>query len=155
MKKIVTLTGHKNTKKDWIARKLAEKSDIQFVTPYVGIDLPNGIEPVEFENSHIVLPAVMEDMIRDENVLYRVIINKKVYAFFEFQMTAPINVIIVDDYGVISVKDNWDGDVYTVFLQAKNQKPSDRVGEYLTPTEFDEVFDADGGDIEELEARFR
>lgn len=153
MKKIVTITGHKHTKKDWIAKKLAENSDVQYVTPYVGIDLPTGIEPSELQENHVVVPSVLEDMLRDEKVLYRVIINKREYVFFEFQMTAPYNVIIVDDYGVISVKDNWDGEVYTIFLTSKNQKPSERVGEYLTPSEFDEVFDADTGNVDELEAR--
>lgn len=154
MKKIVTLTGHKNSNKDWVAEKLAENSDVEFVYPYVGIELPNGIEPHIFmEGYHIVVPRVLEDMKRDEKILYSVEVNGREYVFFEFQMTAPYNVIIVDDYGVLSIKDNWDGELYTVFVKAKGQKPSERVGEFLTPSEFDEVFDADKDDIDELGAR--
>lgn len=149
----MTLTGHKNCKKDWIAIKLAENSDVNFVYPYVAMDLPNGIELANMEGYHIVVPSVFEDMKREEKLLYSVIVNKREYAFFDFQMTSPYNVVIVDDYGVIAIKDNWDGDVYSVFVKAKNQQPSKRVGEFLTLTEFDEVFDADNDDIDELEAR--
>lgn len=153
MKKIVTLTGHKDTRKDWIAGKLAENSDVNFVRPYVGMELPMGVEPSHWDEYHIVLPSILQDMIRSEKVLYRIIVDKKEYVFFEFQMTAPYNVVIVDDYGVIAIKDNWDGEVYTVFVKSKDQKPSKRVGEYLTPSEFDEIFDSDTGDIDELGAR--
>ena len=46
--KIVTITGHKNTNKDFIAEKLAENSDVEFIQPYVDAELPKGVEPEEF-----------------------------------------------------------------------------------------------------------
>ena len=133
--------------------KLAENSDVNFVRPYVGLELPNGVEPDYLMDYHIVVPSVLQDMVRDEKVLYRIIINKKEYVIFDFQMTASYNVVIVDDYGVISIKDNWDGDVYTVFVKSRNQKPSERVEVYMPQNYFDEVFDADNDDIDELGAR--
>ena len=153
MKKIVAIVGHKHTKKDWIASKLAENSDVQNIRPYVGLELPKGVEPDEFGDYHIVLPQVHYDMLNTEDVLYNVEINSRNYTYFRFQMTAPYNVLITDDYGVMALKDNWDGELYTIYVTSKNQKPSKRVGEYLTPSEFDEVFDVDTGDIDELEAR--
>ena len=92
-------------------------------------------------------------MVRSEEVLYSVEIEGRDYVYFKFQMNAPYNVLITDDYGVIALQDNWDGELYTIFVTSKNQKPSKRVGEYLTPSEFDEVFDVDVDDIDELEAR--
>ena len=151
--KIVAIVGHKHTKKDYLATKLAENSDVEFIRPYVGIDLPNGIEPHEFGDYHIVLPQILEDMMRSEEVLYSVDINGRTYVYFKFQMIKAYNVLITDDYGVIALQDNWDGELYTIFVKSAKQEKSSRVGEYLTPSEFDEVFDIDVGDIDELEAR--
>ena len=153
MKKIVAIVGHKHTKKDWLGYKLAENSDVNYIRPYVGLDLPKGVEPEEFGDYHIVLPQVLDDMVRSEEVLYSVEIEGRDYVYFKFQMNAPYNVLITDDYGVIALQDSWDGELYTIFVTSKNQKPSKRVGEYLTPSEFDEVFDVDVDDIDELEAR--
>lgn len=150
--KIVTITGHKNTKKDYIASKLAENSDVEFIKPYVDVELPKGIEPEEFGEYHIVLPAVMDDMIRDEKVICITEIENRRYVFFDFQLTADYNILIVDDYGMMLIKEKYD-DVYSILLKSKNQRPSKRVLEFLTPTEFDEVFDVDNDDIDELEVR--
>ena len=151
--KIVAIVGHKHTKKDWIATKLSENSDVEYIRPYVGIDLPQNAEPHELSEYHVVLPQVLEDMLRTEDVLYYVEINGRIYAYFKFQMKSAYNVLITDDYGVIALKDNWDGELYSIFVKSQNQEPSKRVGEFLTPSEFDEVFDVDSDDLDELEAR--
>jgi len=156
LKKIVTLTGHKNCKKDIVASRLSENSDVEWIKPYVGINLPKGVEPIEMaDRFHIVLPQVLEDMIRQEKVLYKILINGKWYVFFEFQLTHDYNVMILDDLGVITLwdKDVWAGETYNIFVTSKQETPSERVGEYLNKTDFDEVFDADVGDIHELEVR--
>ena len=153
MKKIVTLTGHKHTKKDYVAKKLAENSEVEFIKPYVDMELPKHIEPFEMEERfHIVLPTVMDDMLRDEKVLCKTEINGKRYVIFEFQMVKDYNVIIVDDYGLLQVRDNWDGEMLTIFVTSKNQKPSERVCEFLTPSEFDVRFSSDFDDFDELES---
>lgn len=153
MKKIVTLTGHKHTKKDYVAEKLAENSEVEFIKPYVDMELPKHIEPFEMEERfHIVLPAVMDDMLRDEKVLCKTEINGKRYVIFEFQMVKDYNVVIVDDYGLLQIRDNWDGEMFTIFVTSKNQKPSERVCEFLTPSEFDVRFSSDFDDFDELES---
>jgi hypothetical protein len=152
-KKIVTLTGHKNTNKEFIAEKLAMNSDVEFVKPYTARDLPQGIEPslagVDF---NIVLPTVLEDMMRDEKVLSITEINGHKYVFFEFQFRKPYSVIIADDYAVIHIKENWDGKLFTVRTVSDNEEKSERVDEFLYKHEFDYVFDLDKDDYEELEA---
>ena len=68
-------------------------------------------------------------------------------------MTAPYNVLITDDCGVLALQDKWDGELYTIFVTSKNQEPSERIGKCLEISEFDEVFDVDTDDIDELEAK--
>ena len=148
--KIVTITGHKHTKKDYVAMKLAENSDVEFIQPYVDVELPKGVEPDEFDGYHIVLPAVMDDMIRDEEVISITEINGRRYVFFEFQITADYIVVIVDDFGLKAIKDKYKN-VFTVLLKSKNQEPSERVLEFLKPSDFDVVFDVDTEDISDLE----
>ena len=151
--KVVSITGHKNTKKVWLAEKLAENSDVEYVTPYVGVKLPQKMTPEEFGHYHVVLPTVLEDMERDEEVLYSVRLNGRKYVYFKFQMTADYNVVILDDYGVLSFRERWDGDLYSIFVIGKTFEPSKRVEEFLTRHEFDEIFNVETDDINELEAR--
>jgi len=153
LKKIVTITGHMNTDKVSIAQKLAKNSDVQFIKPYCGMDMPMGIEPHENEYLNFVLPPVLEDMKRDENVLFITEIKNREYVVFEFQMVSNYNVIVVDDEALKSLHENWDGEIYSIFVRSKNQKTSERVEKLFTPHGFDEIFDADEGDIDELEAR--
>ena len=61
--------------------------------------------------------------------------------------------VIVDDYGVVDIRDKWKGKLYTIRLVSDNEERSDRVGEYLYKHEFDLVFDVDHDDFNELEAR--
>lgn len=154
MKKIVTITGHKNTKKDFIAEKLAMNDDIEFVHPYTARELPQGIEPADMGEYHIVLPTVLDKMIEEENVLSITEINGHKYVYFEFQFKEPISVVIADDYAVIDIKKNWThfngGDVFTIRAVSDNEEQSDRVGEYLYKHEFDVVFDWNKDDFDVL-----
>ena len=142
-----------HTKKDWIATKLAENSDVNYIKPYMGLELPNGYEFSDLEDVHIVLPSVLEDMKREEKVLSLTTIEDKEYVFFDFQMLAQYNVIIVDDEGLKSLRENWDGNIFSIFVKSSNQKPSKRVGTIFAEHDFDMVFNVDLDDIDELEAR--
>ena len=152
MKKIVTITGHKHTKKGIIATKLAQNSDVEYVRPYTARDLPKGLPHSLEAEYNIVLPSVLDDMMKTEKVLSVTEINGHKYVYFEFQFVKPYSVVIADDYAVVSIKDNWEwGDVFTIRLVSDNEVQSDRVGEYLYKHEFDVVFDVDRDDIYELE----
>lgn len=92
-------------------------------------------------------------MIQNEELLSLTRVNSNRYAFFKNQLTASYNVLILDDYALVDVKDKWDGKIYTIKLKSKNQIESDRIGEYYYDHEFDEVFNTDDDDYDELESR--
>ena len=152
MKKIVTLTGHKHTKKDIIAQRLAKNSDVKFVRPFTERGVKNCSDD-DLVDYNVVLPSALDEMIDSEDVLTITKRGKYRYVFFKFQLTSTYNVLIVDDYQLKDIKDVWDDEIYTVKLTSKKEVESDYVGEYYFNDEFDEVFDVDVGDIDELEWR--
>ena len=153
MKKIITITGHKNSKKDYVAESLAKNSEVVFVRPYTDKQIPLGEIAEVYGDYHYVLKATLDSMIETEKVISMITVNGNRYVYFEFQLTGTYNVLIVDDYGLLDLKDRWKGNVYSVLLYSVNQEQSKRVEEYLNRHEFDEVFDVDNDDIYELEAR--
>ena len=148
--KIITVTGHKNCGKDIIAQRLSKYENVSYIKPYTDRELPQNAEPIDLEKYHYVLPTVMEDLLRDEKVLAMTEVNGHLYVFFEFQMRDEYNVLIADDYAVISIKDNFDGRVITVRVVSENETESDRVGEYLYAHEFDYFIDYDKYDLDDL-----
>lgn len=156
MKTIVTITGHKYTKKDFVAKRLGSKKNAQFIYPYCETELPpsaiamgNGLSEILMLN--YVLPSELDEMIERENVLSVTVINGKRYVFFEFQMTADYNVLIADDYAVNDIMSNWVGNIVTIRLESAKEEESDRVGEYFFKEEFDVLFNVDGDDFAKLE----
>lgn len=152
MKKIVTITGHKHTKKGIIATELARNSDVEYVRPYTARSLPKDIEPSILEAEYnVVLPSVLDDMMKKEKVLAVTEIGKHKYVYFEFQFRKPYSVIIADDYAVVNIKSNWDGKIFTIRAVSDKEEPSERVDEFLYKHEFDTIFDYERDDIYELE----
>lgn len=149
MRKIITVTGHKNCGKDIIAQRLSKYENVTYIRPYTDRELPQNAEPIDLEKYHYVLPTVMEDLLRDEKVLAKTEVNGHLYVFFEFQIMEGYNVLIADDYAVIHIKDNFD-DVVTVRVVSEKETESDRVGEYLFAHEFDYFIDYDRYDLNDL-----
>lgn len=150
MKKIVTLTGSKNTPKIYIASKLSENSDVAYIKPYTDKeDLSSAELEMEY---HQVSVEEMDILLQSDDLLSCTRINGNRWAYFKSQLTHAYNVLIVDDYGLCDLRDVYDN-IYSIKVVSKNMKPSDRVGVYLYNHEFDEVFDYDTGDLYELEAR--
>ena len=152
MKKIITITGHKHTKKTMVAEDLAKNSDVEFIKQYTDRPKPNYILDEEMGGYHFVSKEELDYMLKNEKLLQSTTINGHRYCLFESQLTAPYNVVIVDDYGVVDIKTNWTGKMLTIRLVSDNEEQSDRVGEFLYKHEFDLVFDVDNDDFDELEA---
>lgn len=151
---IITLTGHKNSGKDNIAYSLAKNDAVEYVYPYTDRPVPKKMESERInENYHFVDKDELDLMMNVEDVLCATIVNGHRYVFFEKQIQYPYNVLIVDDYTLANLKENWKGKLYTVRVKSKNEVESERVGEYFYEHEFDEVFNYDSDDIDELEAR--
>lgn len=149
--KIVTLTGSKNCGKDVIAEKLSENSDVVYLKPYTDKKPLSSAELIVGYN--VVSKNELDQMIKDNEVLSITRVNGHRWVYFKFQLTEAYNIMIVDDYGVCDVRTNWNGDLYSVKVVSKNMQDSDRVGVYLYNHDFDEVFDYDSDDFDELEAR--
>ena len=148
----MTITGHKHTNKDILAKRLAENSDIEFVRPYTARELPNWGDADYLDSEfNVVLPNVLEDMMSTEKVLSVTEIGDNKYVFFDFQFREPYSVVVVDDCGVISIKDNWDGKVFTIRIVSSSEEKSERVDKYLNKHEFDAIFDFEKDDLSELE----
>ena len=149
MNNIISLTGHKHCGKLELGFKLAENTAIEFVKPYT--DKPDN--DLWCDCYHYVSVERLNELISEREVLYKTKIGKWRYVFFKDQLTAPYNVLILDDYGVAQLKPDYDKYMYTVKVCSVNEKPSKRVGVYLYDHEFDEVFEFDTDAVEELEWR--
>lgn len=159
-KTVVTLTGHKHSGKDYVAERLAMNSAVKYIKPYTdkgNRHLRENEIPEEYGGYHFVTKEELDLMIQTEKVISITTIEHKGelhrYVFFESQLTAPYNVLIVDDYALVDFRSNWKGKLFTIRVKSKNQIESDRVGEYFYEHEFDEVFNYGIDDFDELEAK--
>lgn len=150
MKKIISLTGAKHSGKLNLAMDLAKNSDVVFIRPYTDREVPLSDIAWDFCEFHYVSKETLDLMIKSEKVLSTTTINGDRFVFFEFQLTEAYNVMILDDYAVCEVKDNYK-DVFTVKVHSDKEEKSDRVGEYLFDHEFNQVFYYGIDDIDVLE----
>ena len=149
MNNIVSLTGHKNSKKTTVAFELAKNSAVEFVKAYT--DKPSN--DMWIDCYFYVSKDKLDELIEEREVLYKSMVDGYRYVFFKDQLTAPYNILILDDYGVADLQGKYSNYFYSIKVVSKNQVDSDRVGVYLYNHEFDEVFDYDNDEIEDLEAR--
>ena len=153
MDRLITLTGHKNTKKDWVAGKLAENSDIEWIKPFTDKKKDIGKDSEECGGYHFISKEQMDEKLRDEEYIAKVTVNGNRYVYFKSQLTYDFIVLIADDYMLMELFQSIPrNNLYTVKVKAKDQIESDRVDSYLFDHEFDKIFDVDHGDIDELEA---
>ena len=152
MNKIVTLTGYKNCGKYNLAMDLANNSDVAFIKPYTDREILLDEIPEEYGEFHYVSKDTLDIMMEDDEVISSTTINGNRYVFFKFQLTAPYNVLIADDYAVVDIRSNWKN-TYSIKVYGDNQKDSDRVGVYLYDHEFDEIFHYGSDDVDSLEWR--
>ena len=153
MKKIVTLTGHKDCGKVKIAEELSKNSDVYYLKPYTDRPVPNGVYEEMIGDYHFIDKEELDQMIKDDKLLSCTTLNGHRYCFFESQLEEGYNIMIVDDYALVDVQNRYNGELYSVKVFSDKQTESDRVGVYVYNHEFDEVFNYDTGDISELEWR--
>ncbi len=153
MKKIITLTGHKYSGKYKLANELANNSDVVFITPYTDKQIPIGEIAEMYGEYHYVPKEYLDHLIEEENLLSMTIINGTRYCFFECQLQNGFNILIVDDYGVVDIQNNWNGELYSVKVWSDKEEESERVGKFLYNHDFDEIFHYGVDDVSELEWR--
>ena len=145
--RLIALNGAMNSKKEWVARKLAENSDCIWIKPYT--DRPRlAVDYDDDEMIHLNYPKLSYKMQR-EVPLAEVEINNYRYVFFENQLKAGYCVLIADDRVIDYLKNNWDDELITVKIHSNNEEPSKRF--QLKDDMFDIVFNVDNDDFDELE----
>lgn len=150
--KIVSITGHKHSKKYELAYDLCRNSEVEFIKPYTDREL--SVYDIKDEDCCIyVSKNTLDIMLENYPVLSMTRINGARYVFFKCQCTASYNVMILDDYALVQTRDNWNDELYTIKLYSKENTQSDRVGVYLYDHEFDEVFHYGEDSIDDLEVR--
>lgn len=151
---IITLTGHKNSGKDIIAQKFDKNSGAEWIHPYTDAPEPSTeAYSKAYSTCHHTSRERLDKMIEFQTVLCCTNINGYRYVFFESQLKQPYSVMVIDDYALVDVRSRWKGKIYSIRVNSKNQTQSDRIGEYYYEHEFDEVFNYDSDDFDELEAR--
>ena len=148
MNNIISLTGAKQSGKVELGFKLAENSAVQFVKAYTD----RKSNQLIWEDCYIFVSSEkLDELLVEREVLHITNIQGNRYVFFKDQLTASYNILIVDDYGVVDLRDKYTNNLYSIKVVSKNQKPSNRVDVYLYNHEFDKVFDVDNDKVEELE----
>jgi hypothetical protein len=148
MKKIITLTGHKDCKKDLLAEDLAKNSAVGVIPPYTDKKLPISLTMDYIE----VSKEKLDELIEKNEVLSETMIDGNRYVYFTSQLEYDYNILIVDDYALVDVKEHYpDKEIYLIKVYHENQKDSDRVGVYMYDHEFDKVFHYGTDDFGELE----
>ena len=150
--KIITITGHKNCRKEFLVADLSKEDGVQYVKPYTNREVLPYLDETYKDMWNCIPTDELSDKAMFEKVLAKTEINGHLYMFFDSQMTAPVNIVFADDYAVASIKENWDN-VVTVRVVADDEIQSDRVGEYLYQHEFDYVFDYDKDNYQELKEK--
>ena len=153
MRKIITLTGHRYCGKVSVAIKLSRNSDMEIVHPVTDKPIPKERTDYYGDEYAHVSKERMDELIATEHLLSQTVIDGYRYCFFEFQLKAPYNIMILDDDALVQTKENYDGDVYSIKVWSDNEKKSKRVGESVQDYEFDEIFHYKVDDVEELEWR--
>ena len=145
--RLIALNGAKNTKKEWVARKLSDNSDCIWIKPYT--DRPRvHVDYEEDEMIHLNYPKLSYKLER-ETPLAVTVVNDHRYVFFENQLNAGYCVSIADDRVIEYLKNNWDGELITVKIHSNDEESSDRF--QSKDDMFDIIFNVDNDDIDELE----
>ena len=145
--RIIALNGAKNTRKEWVARKLESNSDCIWIHPWT--DKPSPWRDYEDDEMMHIDYANLDYKIEHDNPIAITEINNYRYVWFEYQLIAGYCILIADDNVIKYLKENWTDELITVKIHSNDEIYSAR--SQLKDDEFDIVFNVDNDDIEELE----
>ena len=147
--KIIAISGGKNTNKEKLAFRLSENSDVDYIKPYTDREIPINMEFYEQDDLIHLNPKQLSSKMEREIPLVVSNVNGNRYVFFQTQLRAEYCVMVLDDAGIFNLKKNWDGEIITVRVHSKNEKPSPRV--LMNDGEYDLVYDCENDDYHDLE----
>lgn len=145
--RLIALNGAKNTRKEWVARRLSNNSDCIWIQPFT--DKPSPYREYEDDELMHLNEPILSAKMDDENILAVTELNGYKYVWFENQLRAGYCVIIADDDVIAYLQNNWEGDLMTVRIHSNDEIYSAR--SILKDDEFDIVFNVDTDEIDKLE----
>ena len=132
MKRIVTLTGLKQSGKVRLAYKWSKNENVSLIQPYT----TSKRRPQDM----IYLPKdKLDEKIKNDDVLCMTVLNGEQYVYFKSQLVNDWNIIIADDYALSDILTNYK-DVVPVWVDNSMAEVSDRVNVLYSKDEFDYVY---------------
>lgn len=132
MKKIITLSGHKDCGKYALAEKWGRNENVGFIQPFT--DNPKR----RFDDFPYLPSKKLLAKIGSEPLIAMTEFKDFTYVYFPSQLNNDFNVIIADDTIMNCIRDNYE-DVVTVWVENPAAEESDRVGKYKKES-YDYVF---------------
>ena len=141
--KIITLTGFKQSGKTKLAQLWAKNGNVSYLYPYTTASK----RPEDF----IYLSRdKMDEKKKYENVLCTTIIKGESYVYIESQLKNDFNIIIVDDYALSEIVENYDGKVIKIWVDSSKAESSERSGHFHTRDYYDYTYDMELDDPDEF-----
>lgn len=142
MKRIITLTGLKQSGKVKLAYKWSKNENVGLIQPYT----TSKKRPQDM----IYLPKdKLDAKMKEEDVLCVSVVNGESYVYFKSQLVHDWNVIIADDYALSDILTNYK-DVVPVWVDNTRSEASDRVNVLYSKDEFDYVYNMGLDDPDEF-----
>lgn len=129
--RIITLTGLKQSGKEKLAELWDNNENVSYIQPFT----------TNRDSEHLYLSK--ENMLvkmSEEPYLTCTMINGEYYCHFKSQLCNDFNILIVDDYALKDIKDNFDGRVITIWVDNTKGEASERVGHYYTKSDYEYVY---------------
>ena len=141
--RIITLTGLKQSGKTRLAMKWGKNVNVSYLCPYT----TNRKRPTEF---FYLSRDKMEEKMKYDTLLCSSIINGETYAYFKSQLKNDFNIIIVDDYALSELVENYDGRVIKIWVDSSKAESSERSGHFHTRDYYDYTYDMELDDPDEF-----
>lgn len=132
MKRIITLTGPKQSGKLKLAQEWGRNENVSFINPYTSNK--------KREQDMIYLRRdKLESKMKSDYVLGSTVVNGELYVIFQSQLANDWNVIIADDYLFSDILTNYNY-VISVWVHNPKAEQSDRVNIMYSTDDFDYIF---------------
>lgn len=140
MKRIIALSGLKQSGKWNLAYKWGTNENVSFIEPYT--DNPDNDECIQLSSKELLNKMDEEPFLFDTNI------DGFDYVCFNSQLDNDFNIVIVDDDALTQLLKNYEK-VTTIWVDNAKAEPSTRVGKF-PPLSYDYIFNYGVGDPNEF-----
>ena len=129
--KIITLTGLKQSKKTKLAELWSKNENVSYIQPYT----------TNRDSEHLYIDKdKMYVKLGSEPPLHATMIDGEYYCHFKSQLNNDFNILIVDDYALKDIRENFDGRIISVWVDDPKGEASERVGHYYTKEDYEYIY---------------